>query len=118
MNGNGSREPDEAMLAGVNFMASDGAQTVGTYTTTGVNEPYCFPEMPPGSYIVSWSAEGFVPTSDQSWVVSLAPGATVTHDFGAQSSDSADAAAEDAAGTEGSLPRWAIALIAHRRAAW
>ena len=110
INGNGSREPDEAMLAGISFMVSDGAQTVGTYITTGVSEPYCFPELAPGSYIVSWSAEGYTPTSDQRWVVSLSPGATVTHDFGAQAGEGADAADEAGEGALG-LPRWAVALI-------
>jgi hypothetical protein len=110
VNGNGVREPDEALLAGIDFMVSNGTQTVGTYTTTGVSEPYCFPDLQPGTYIVSWMADGLTPTSDQSWAVSLSPGATVSHEFGAQRGEGATEMDQDDGGA-GGLPRWVVALI-------
>jgi LysM repeat protein len=112
-NGNGIREPEEVKLAGITFALSDGANTIGTYTTDGVSEPHCFTELLPGTYIVSWVADTFSATTDQTWAASVAAGATVSHEFGAVPSGSLGEEEGSKPGKEGSggLPKWAIALV-------
>lgn len=110
-NGNGIREPEEAKLGGITFMLSDGINTVGTYTTDGTNEPYCFTDLTPGAYVVSWVADTFSPTTDQTWAASVGPGATVSREFGAKSAGAAEAE-ESAEEKEpsGGPPTWLIAV--------
>lgn len=115
VNGNGIREPQETSLAGLTFVLSDGSNTVGTYTTDGVSEPYCFTELTPGAYIISWVADSFTATTDQTWAASVSGGSTVSHEFGAQGGDAAGADETDAQqeAREGllGLPTWLLALV-------
>ena len=111
-NGNGLREPDEPALAGFTFAVSDGTQTVGTYITDDSGTSYCFTDLPSGTYIVSWVADNYTPTTDQTWAVSLAPGATVSREFGAQLAGEASAEEGTEGSARGGLPTWVIALVA------
>jgi LysM repeat protein len=110
-NGNGIREPEELKLGGITFMLSDGINTVGTYTTDGINEPYCFTDLTPGAYVVSWVADTFLPTTDQTWAASVGPGATVSREFGAKSAGAAGAEEPtEEKQPSGKLPTWLIAV--------
>ncbi|GAB4474836.1 MAG: hypothetical protein Kow00124_15240 [Anaerolineae bacterium] len=111
-NSNGFRETDELLQGGINFTLSDGAQVVATYVTDGVNEPYCFEGLEPGTYIVSWTAEGFAATTDQTWAASVAGGATLNREFGLQPLGGEAPAADTSLVPEREgLPTWLIALI-------
>jgi hypothetical protein len=51
-NGDGEQNSDENLLQGVVFALSDSSGPKDSYTTDGVSEPYCFNDLPPGSYEV------------------------------------------------------------------
>jgi LysM repeat protein len=110
-NESGFREPDETTLAGFTFAVSDGSETVGTHVTDDSGTSYCFTDLPAGTYIVSWVAEDYVATTDQTWAVSVAPGAAVSREFGARPAEGAELADEEG-GSGGGLPPWVTALIA------
>ncbi|MEJ2149800.1 MAG: LysM peptidoglycan-binding domain-containing protein [Chloroflexota bacterium] len=110
-NESGFREPDEATLAGFTFAVSNGSETVGTHVTDESGTSYCFTDLPAGTYIVSWVADNYVATTDQTWAVSVAPGAAVSREFGARLAEGAEAADEES-GSGGGLPTWVTALIA------
>ena len=82
-NANGSREVLEGKLSGGEFTLSSGGQVIETYTTDGINEPYCFSELRPGSYTLVWQTEGYEATSTPGWAVTLRDGQTLTRQFGA-----------------------------------
>ncbi len=82
LNANGIREPEEPKQAGITFLVNDSTGTVGTYTTNGLDEPYCFTELASGNYTVSWTADGFTPTTEQTWVANVSQGSTVSREFG------------------------------------
>ncbi len=105
-NANGVREPAEILLGGITFAVSNSAGTVGTYTTDGVTEPYCFTDLEPGGYTVTWASDMYAPTTDQTWVASLDPGATVNREFGAQ--PLGETGDKDG---EGGWPTWLTALV-------
>ncbi len=112
LNGNGLREPEEPKQPGVTFAVSSSAATVGTYTTNGLDEPYCFTELDAGTYIVSWVGDNLTPTSEQTWAASVAPGATVIREFGVSTGQAAgESDASGGASRGGLLPVWATALI-------
>jgi LysM repeat protein len=106
----GFREPEEAALAGFTFAVSDGSETVSTHVTDETGS-YCFTGLAAGTYIVSWVAENYVATTDQTWAVSVAPGAAVQREFGAQPSEGAETTDEEG-GSGGKLPPMVTALIA------
>jgi len=110
-NSNGFREPEEQPLAGITFTLSDGSQAVANYVTDGVSEPYCFQGLTAGTYLVSWAAENYTPTTDQTWAASVSPGATLNREFGLQQAGAA--APEEPTTTQGGggLPTWLLALI-------
>lgn len=110
-NGNGIREAGEERLAGVTFMLTDGSQLMGRYTTDGINEPYCFNELEPGSYVVSWEGSAFEPTTNNSWNVVLNAGSILTHDFGVRAAGSGADAPEPTEAPDEGMPTWLIATI-------
>lgn len=99
-NGNGIRDPQEAKVGGVKFLLNTATTLLGQYTADGVNEPYCFSDLDPGTYTVSWEGEGYQATSGQSWTVELTPGQIQEHEFGVVP----PAEAEDVAGPGGPSP--------------
>lgn len=113
-NGNGIPEPIEPKLAGITFEVNNGTQVIATYTTEAQKESYCFKEVPPGSYVVSWTGEALTPTNEQSWSVTLEPGTTASHQFGAQTGDGENGETGSISGPtqqDGGLPAWAMALL-------
>jgi hypothetical protein len=82
-NGNGMRGPDEELLPGAMLTVSDGRQTVASYITDGVNEPYCFVDLKPGNYFLyEENPPGYDSTTGDDWGVVIAGGSIIQIDFG------------------------------------
>ncbi len=63
-NGNGKRDETEDLVPNILFAVTADGQQLGTYTTNGVEEPHCFPNLPNGTYIVAATAlDIYAPTS-------------------------------------------------------
>jgi len=86
--GNGTRAPGEVPLNGVTFAVSDGNFKYGEYTADGTTDSYCFNDLAPGSYIVSWIG-GYTAVSAQAQRAEVGSGETVTREFGAYSGTAA-----------------------------
>jgi len=112
-NANSLPEPGESLVAGITFALGDGSSAISTYTTDGASEPYCFAELLPGEYVVSWTGDAYEPTSEQTWSTVVASGATVTRQFGMRTAEqaAAEAEAEAATNSAGGFPTWAMALL-------
>ena len=52
-NGNGINDADEGYMAGVTFIIASGDQVVGQAVSTGMPDPICFDNLPPGEYQVA-----------------------------------------------------------------
>ena len=84
--GNGSRGPDEELLAGAVFTVSDERGVVASHTSDGIHEPYCFEGLSPGNYIVAErNPPGYDSTTPDDWAVALLGGARVDVAFGDRS---------------------------------
>jgi hypothetical protein len=82
-NANGAYDGNEEFVGNIKFVVLTGATEVTTYTTNGINEPYCFPDLAPGSYVVRIeSPKNYVPTTDEQFGVKLTAGQTVNVSFG------------------------------------
>ena len=81
-------EPDEPLLAGVNFKLVNEAGKSQNYTSDGSSEPYCFGNLAVGQYTVqarpdAKKVQGEATTPGQ-WVVPLAGGAQYDISYGVQ----------------------------------
>ena len=77
------RGPGEPLLPYAVFTLSDAQHTVGTYSTNGLNEPFCFVGLEPQVYFISeMNPPGYESTTHDSWGISLRNGATVNVEFG------------------------------------
>ena len=82
-NGNEMRDPDEELLPGAMFTASDGRQTVASYITDGINEPYCFTDLRPGNYFIyEENPPDYNSTTGDDWGVVVAGGSIIQIEFG------------------------------------
>jgi hypothetical protein len=82
-NGNRIRDPGEPLLPYAVFTLSDAHHVIGTYSTNGLNEPYCFGELEPVVYFVSeMNPPGYESTTYDSWGISLRNSATINLEFG------------------------------------
>ena len=82
-NGNRIRDLGEPLLSDAVLTLSDAQQTVGTYSTNGLNEPFCFVGLQPVAYFVSeMNPSGYESTSRDSWSIALYNGATLDIEFG------------------------------------
>ncbi|HLV43967.1 MAG TPA: SdrD B-like domain-containing protein, partial [Aggregatilineales bacterium] len=108
-NGNAAHDAGEANLAGITFVLISGDQTLSRYTTDGISEPYCFSDLLPGTYTVTWQGDMFTPTSEQTWQVQVAGGDTLSREFGAQPRGAG--ADGDASPAGAGMPNWAVALL-------
>lgn len=62
---------------------SDARQTVASYITDGINEPYCFTDLTPGNYFLSEeNPPGYDSTTRDDWGVVLSGGSTIQIEFG------------------------------------
>ena len=76
---------DENLLAGVVFTLSDASGPRESYTTDGVSEPHCFPDLQPGSYSVSAKPPAsFSAMTEKTTVVALNGGMKTDISFGAR----------------------------------
>ena len=74
-NGDGQQSADENPLAGVVFALADSNGPKDSYTTDGVSEPYCFTNLPPGSYTLTAKAPGgYSGTSPKTQIVAISGG--------------------------------------------
>lgn len=82
-NGDRLRDPGEPLLPYAVFTLSDAQHVLATYSTNGLNEPYCFTGLDPQVYFMSeMNPPGYESTTYDSWAVSLQNGATVNIEFG------------------------------------
>ena len=84
-NGNGVREADEPLLAGVGFTLADASGVKGSYKSDGNSEPYCFGSLAPAQYTVQARATGGLEvTTVGQWAVPLSNGAQFDVMYGAR----------------------------------
>jgi LysM repeat protein len=63
-NGNGKRDDTEDLVPNILFAITANNQQLASYTTTGVDEPYCFPNLNNGSYTIAATAlDIYAPTT-------------------------------------------------------
>ena len=101
LNTNGLRDSGEGLLPGIMITVFADQQALGTYTTDGASEPYCFSGLADGAYQVAQQVGGsWQPTTLAAWGVSLKAGDVYDVEFGnvavldAEQSAPADAAAD------------------------
>ena len=82
--GNGKREADEPLLAGVSFTLADAAGVKGLYKSDGSSEPYCLGKLDPGSYTVRAKAPANFESTTGGQAFSLAVGAQYDAVYGAK----------------------------------
>jgi hypothetical protein len=97
-NGNGVREADEPLLAGVSFTLADDVEVKRSYKTDAHSEPYCFSDLVPAQYTVQARKTATLEmTTEGQWAVPpLASGAQFDVMYGARKV--ASGAAQPAAG--------------------
>ncbi|HRQ38951.1 MAG TPA: LysM peptidoglycan-binding domain-containing protein [Chloroflexota bacterium] len=101
-NGNGQFE------AGADTLKADAAitlfkdgQTVSTYITDGITDVHCFENLTSGAYQVQlFPPANFVPTTADSWAISVAEGVLIPVQFGMQFREPEAVAVADAGNTE------------------
>lgn len=82
-NGNGQREAEEPLQAGVAFTLFTDEAVIANYVTDGLAEPYCVTDLPPGTYQITRSVgreETLTNSGNRS--VTLAAGDQVMLGFG------------------------------------
>jgi septal ring-binding cell division protein DamX len=86
LNENGQREDGEALISGAVIALLDGSRAeLETYTTDGVNEPYCFQGLVAGDYYVQrQNPSGYVSTEPDEKLVAVEPGTSADIGFGAE----------------------------------
>ncbi|HZY41393.1 MAG TPA: SdrD B-like domain-containing protein, partial [Anaerolineae bacterium] len=68
--GNGVREADEPLLAGVSFTLANAAGVKGSYKSDGNSEPYCFGSLAAGAYTVQARGAGSLEvTTPGQWAI-------------------------------------------------
>jgi len=114
INGNASQDPGEGLVAGgkISIARSDGTQ-VGSYTTDGVDEPYCFQQLASGDYNVAAAApQGYNPTSSMNTPLHLEPGAQAYVAFAVQPSQNSTTSSNDSGSSSIFLGLIGLALLA------
>jgi LysM repeat protein len=97
-NADGMRDPTtEELVPDAGFTLSNDKGVVGSYTSDGVSEPYCFAQLVPGTYMVQLTKPGgYNTTTPEYWAVPLPAGATANVEFGHQGDPNAPAAVAQA----------------------
>jgi hypothetical protein len=82
-NGNAIRDRGEPLLSDAVVTLSDAQGTVGTYSSNGLNEPFCFVGLQAEAYFVSeMNPPGYESTNRDSWSIALYNGARLNIEFG------------------------------------
>ncbi len=87
-------ENGEMALPNAEFNLLGTAGPVGTYTTDGISEPYCFQNLEPGNYILRHSAPSGYTTDIGPWNVALGAGQTSSVNIGYVRDETASSDAE------------------------
>jgi uncharacterized repeat protein (TIGR01451 family) len=84
LNGNGTRDVGEPLLAGAQITVKNSSNVnVGTYTTNGSSEPYCFANLPAGWYqAAELNPSGYTSTTSDIVAVQLSAGAATNVVYG------------------------------------
>ncbi|MCS6848116.1 MAG: LysM domain-containing protein [Anaerolineae bacterium] len=62
--GDGKRDDLEDLVPNIQFVLTTGGNVIGTYTTNGVDEPYCFENLPNQAYTIAGTPlDIYVPTT-------------------------------------------------------
>ena len=73
----------EELIPNAGFTLSNENGVVGSYTSDGVSEPYCFSQLIPGTYMVQLARPGgYSSVTSEYWAVPLPGGATANVQFG------------------------------------
>jgi LysM repeat protein len=94
--GNTFRAADsEELLPNAEFLLADASGVLNRYMSDGIQEPYCFADLAPGTYrVIQNSPDGYVPSGPAEWPAALTEGARLELQFGnARADGSSDAAA-------------------------
>jgi len=83
-NSDGMRDPTtEELVGNAAFTLSSENGVVGSYTSDGISEPYCFTQLIGGTYMVQvMRPDGYNTTTPEYWAVPLPGGATANVEFG------------------------------------
>jgi LysM repeat protein len=103
-NSDGARDPStEELLPNAGFTLSSESGVVASYTSDGENEPYCFAQLVPGTYMIQLSKpDGYNATTHDSWAVPLLEGTTIKVEFGNQRDPNAPAMGDQSQGGDSS----------------
>ncbi len=94
-NADGLRDGSENLVPNAAIAIARAGNTVSTYITDGVSEPYCFELVDADTYQMQiYPPAGFVPTTESSWAVSVANGESYTVSFGLREGEQAVAAVD------------------------
>jgi hypothetical protein len=99
-NGDGVRQADsETLQADAAFTLMRGSDSVATYISDGISEPYCFADLDADTYQVQFSPPpAYETTTSTTWAVAVSDGISVPVEFGAQESAATAVADRTAAG--------------------
>lgn len=104
-NANGTQDSGEPLVADAAITLARAENTVGTYVSDGVREPYCFEGLPADNYQVKvFPPANFTITTADSWGVALTEGIVVPVAFGVQPQASAEVATSAPAGEATAVP--------------
>ena len=82
-NGDGVRDPGEDLVPGIQFGLTSGGQSLGAYTSDGVNEPYCFSNLAEGAFTVAATiSPDYVATTPLNDTVNVGGGANSAFSLG------------------------------------
>ncbi len=96
-NADGLRDGSEDLVPNAAIAIARAGNTVSTYITDGVSEPYCFELVDADTYQMQiYPPAGFAPTTESSWAVSVANGESYTVSFGLREGAQAVAAVDTA----------------------
>ena len=113
LNSNGIREASESLLSGIIIGISDSQQEMGSYTTDGASEPYCFSGLLAGSYQIAQKlSAGWTATTLAAWGVAIQDGDTVNLEFGNVASQ------PDKTGTSESDPTASVVAETEEETGW
>ena len=82
-NRNGTRDPGEGALADVSVNLMVNQNVIIANRVTDGSEPFCFPNLAPQQYTVSFSSPFYDATTQIAFAFALTPGEPVNREFGA-----------------------------------
>lgn len=100
INADGVRDETEELIPNTAIAIARGANTVSTYITDGMSEPYCFDLNEADTYQLQvFPPAGYTATTESSWAVAVANGEAYTVSFGLQQGTAEAASGDQTAAT-------------------